>query len=318
MSKNNHKLKIVILVVVAFLAGTFATQAVQYTTKQQKYSLLAKRVQIDNPNDQIVNFINLRNELESYATSLEIEPEIDSVSIYFEYLPTGVSVSVNDDNESIGASLVKVPFVMTLYKLAQDGKIDLDAKVSLKKEMLNSDYGTLYQKGAGYEITLREAAKLTLKDSDNTAVLLIANQIDKVNKNDGGANQVFNYLDMEFSVDDEERVIIGPRSYSSIMKCLYVACYNSKEHAQEILTYLAESSFDNRLTSLLPEDIKVAHKIGTFSNEYQSDCGIVYVPERNYVLCVMVKGDDPAASRTIAVISKKVHSFVNEASNSFN
>ena len=64
----------------------------------------------------------------------------------------------------------------------------------------------------------------------------------------------------------------------------------------------------------LPEEVKVAHKIGTYDAtdqiHVQSDCGIVYIPERNYLLCVMVKGDDPIASRIIGDISKVTYNFV--------
>jgi beta-lactamase class A len=312
---NKNKLfgLIVGAVIVGLIFGSLVTNVViRYNkqTQQERFSLLAKRTLVDNPNNPIVNFTTLRNDLESYVQDLEMSDEIASASVYFEYLPTGVSVNVNENNEAIGASLVKVPFVMTLYRLEEEGKVDLDTIVPLKQEWLNSQYGTLYQKGVGYEITLREAARLALKDSDNTAILLISKQIENISS----IQDVFDYLDMKFTVDEDERVIIGARSYSSVMKCLYVACYNSKEHAQEILTYLTESTFDNRLTSLIPDDVKVAHKIGTFSTKNQSDCGIVYVPERNYILCVMVEGDDPIASRTIAVISSKVYTYVSNAS----
>jgi beta-lactamase class A len=272
-------------------------------------SLLAKRTLIDNPNDQKVNFTSLRNELENYVVELEADEEINSASVYFEYLPSGVSINVNEKNESIGASLMKVPFVMNLYKMAEEGKLDLDSQVKLKKEWLNSEYGTLYEKGEGYSISLREAAKLTLEDSDNTALLLISESLEGLLE-DG--EDAINYLDVDYELNSDESVLISTKSYSSILKCLYLACFNSPENSQEMLTYLSQSSFTNRLTSLLPKDLTVAHKIGTFSDKFQSDCGIVYVPERNYLLCVMVDGKDPAASRTIAVISSKVHSYISD------
>ncbi|QQR52230.1 hypothetical protein IPG36_06740 [bacterium] len=45
----------------------------------------------------------------------------------------------------------------------------------VEAEMLNDDYGKLFQKGAGYKLSLREAAAFTLEESDNTAINVIEN-----------------------------------------------------------------------------------------------------------------------------------------------
>ena len=80
--------------------------------------------------------------------------------------------------------------------------------------------------------------------------------------------------------------------------------------SEEILTYLAESSFKDRLTKYLPEDLPVAHKIGTYNTRYQSDCGIVYLKDENYALCIMVEGEDPEASSIIADLSRRTYLYL--------
>lgn len=304
--------------VLVFFAGFGVSQilnAVRASSEEAKFSLLAKRTQVESPRVYRVNFTDLRRNLESYVKYNSREDQ--KISLYFEYLPSGISIHINEENTSIAASLMKVPIVMTLYKQASEGKIDLDKKVALKEEWLNSEYGSLYKKGEGYELTIREAAKLTLRDSDNTAILLIYDQIGPDAVNDSGG--VVNFLDLEYDLTSDERVMIGAQSYSSILKCLYLACYNSKEDSQEILQYLTESTYFDRLTNKIPEDVLVAHKIGTFSEEYQSDCGIFYVPDSKYLLCVMVKGKDPASSQLIAEISSRIYNYiVSEANSSSN
>jgi beta-lactamase class A len=295
----------VLIFVFGFISSEFLDNLA--TQNSSKLSFVARRAQLENPNDLHINFSNLRNDLEQYVRGLG--EDSDKVSIYFEYLPTGVSININESNESVAASLMKVPIVMTLYQAAREGKVDLDKKVALKQEWLNDEYGALYKEGVGHEITIREAARLAMVDSDNTAILLIFDQLD------GLANQssnVLSFLDTDYEVNPEERVLISARAYSSIIKCLYFACYNTKEDSQEILSYLTESSFDNRLVSKIPDDIKVAHKIGTFSTKFQSDCGVFYMPEKNYVLCVMVEGNDPLASNIISTASDKVYQYVKE------
>lgn len=299
---------IILAVVLAFTAGFGISYLINPDddSVNVQYSLLSRRVQIDNPNAPQVNFTKLRSQLESYVNSLGDDSK--NVSVYFEYLPTGVAININEQNEAIGASLMKVPMVMTLYKAGEKGLVDLDKKVALKQEWLNDEYGSLYSKGVGYEISIREAAELTLKESDNTALLLISDQIDSsIDQSDS----VVSFLDLEFEVNSDERVLIGARSYASVLKCLYLACYNNKKDSQEMLEYMTKSVFNERLTSQLPDELLVAHKIGTFSTAYQSDCGVFYVPERNYMLCVMVKGEDPMASDYISKVSQKTYNYIN-------
>lgn len=272
-----------------------------------KYEFLARRVQIDSPNKVSLKFSPLRVDLENQLAQYK---NVKNVSVYFEYLPTGVSFKINEDSEYIAASLMKLPYAMNLYKAAEDGLIDLDKKITLKKEFLNSDYGQLYEKGEGYELTLRDAVDILLKDSDNTALMAIDSELTTsgFNSDDGAINS----LDLSFDIVEEGRVKITAQSYTSILKCLYFACYNNLDSSNAILTSLTKSSFNDRLTRYLPEDLKVAHKIGTFSDKFQSDCGVFYIEMKNYSLCVLVEGEDPLASKIIADVSQKVYIYVRD------
>jgi len=298
----------------ALLIGVGLGVAVTLILKDEKsqsaqsvqYPYLAKRIQTGIKNEIKVNFSELRKQLTDYINKQEGGGA--NISYYFEYLPTGVSININERNESIAASLMKLPVVMNLYKQAELGKIDLDKTVKLKKEWLNSEYGTLYKQGEGYPITIREAAKLTLKDSDNTALLLIWDQLKPLQTSPD--QDALNYLDIDYDIVSGDRAQVGAMSYSSITKCLYFACFNNEEDSQQMLLYLTESSFNDRLTKHLQGKVEVAHKIGTFNTQYQSDCGIVYLENKNYSICVMVKGKDPLASEEIAELSKLTYDYL--------
>lgn len=282
-------------------------------TKQQasldNFPLLAKRVLVDEPSEPIINFTGLRSQLNSYFTSHGL-----TGSVYFEYLPTGTSIRINGDNQEVAASLIKLPIAMVLYKTSELGKINLDNEVSLKKEWLDSSYGDLYRKGEGYKLPLRQAAKIMLSESDNTALGAIANSIEGLVPED---ENPFAFLDADFHQNEDLTVSIGARSYSSFLKCLYYSCYLDKKDSQEILTWLTESKFNTRMTAKLGKDVTVAHKIGTYNNQTQSDCGIVYVPKRNYVFCAMIDGPDNASTDAqIAELSKIAYDFVKQAGSS--
>lgn len=284
-----------------FVIGFFFTQQDSF-----KYPLLSWRIQNNTPHDIKINFRDLRLRIEAYVQRQGILGS--RISVFFEYLPTGVSFSVNERNEKfIAASLMKVPVVMTAYALHDEGLLDLDSETTLKEEWLHSGYGTLYQKGIGHTITLREAARLALVDSDNTAILLLWDHIDQfiTSKAD-----VITHLNLDIETYQDESIGITPQSYSSILRCLYFSCYLTKDGSHEVLEFLSQSSFNHRMTKYIPSDIAVAHKIGSFQEDFQSDCGIVYAPHRPYILCVMVSGNEEEANRVIADISRIVFEFI--------
>lgn len=308
------KKTIAIVVCVVLCAVSFATgflvhtnnNPAQASTAEQaaNYPLLAKRLFLEDPNDAIINFSQLREQINTYMTQNNLKG-----GLYFEYLPTGTSVRIAGDEEQVAASLMKLPVVMELYRAAELGRINLDTTVALKQEWLDPAFGDLYKQGAGYKLTLREAAKLALTKSDNTAIAAILDSTKDLLKTD---ENVISSLDVAFVRDDKLLLSISARSYASFLKCLYFSCYLTKDSSQQILNFMTESDFNNRLRSTIPENVKIAHKIGNYSNTTQSDCGVVYVEKRNYVLCAMLQvSDTNEGNKHIADISKIAYDYVN-------
>jgi len=291
--------------VVAYVLGTHKTSNTGQNASAQ-YPLLAKRLFVDNPNDSFINFVTLRKQLNSYF----VDNKIDG-SLYFEYLPTGTSIRIDGDKQQVGASLLKVPAAMELYKAAELGKINLDQTVTIQQDWLDSAFGDLYKKGAGYQLTLREAAKIMLENSDNTALNVISYHTQNLLSDE---QTPISALDLDISVDPTNNytIAIGARDYSSVLKCLYFSCYLNNTNSQELLNYLSNTKFDNRLRAgISDKSITVAHKVGNFAQDTQSDCGIVYVPNRNYVLCAIIRGADNTDTDTkIAALSKLTYDFV--------
>ncbi len=306
---------ITIALVIILLVGSYFTgkntanrsdPVVDTVNIRDNYPLLATRIFIDNPADSIVNFSNLRSSLEDHVETNSIEG-----SIYFEYLPTGTSIRVGAERREVAASLMKLPAAMSLYKASELGRIDLDNEISLKQEWLDPDYGDLYLKGAGYTMTLRDATRVMLTNSDNTALKAVANSIPPVQNT---VDNPFASLDIDIVQNNNLTVSISARSYSSILKCLYFSCYLNKQNSQELLRYLDDSIFTERLRAGVSDDsIPIAHKVGNYTQDTQSDCGIVYIPRRNYILCVMIKvADNPEGDKKIAEISKIVYDFMDQ------
>jgi beta-lactamase class A len=312
MSKQQPLIRILFVVCGLLLLGNIGwlvrghagTHGTDVLALQRQYPLLSRRILSDNPNQIIINFVPLRKQLAQKFNDL---PAGTQQSFYFEYLPSGTSIRIGGDQELIAASLIKVPLVMNLYRAAELGRINLDEKATVQQSEVDDAYGDLYKRGPGTQLTLREAARLALETSDNTAAHVIFDATDRLLSYD---EESLAQLDVDQNTQQGQAVITA-KSYTSVLKSLYLASYLNKDDSQALLNYLSHSTAHNRLNKTLPSAVTVAHKIGVYNASWsESDCGIVYVPARPYAICVMVGLPEDQADNFIADVSKQVYDFV--------
>src|SRR3990167_8417688 len=132
------------------------------------YPYLSPRVFVEETNDIIINFNPLRQALRSY-----VQNSGEEIQIYFEYLPSGSSVGVNDQEIFAAASLFKVPVTMAVMKKISEGKLDENKILTVEEKHIDKRFGKLWEKGAGTKLSVKEAVELTLVEYDNTAVSIL-------------------------------------------------------------------------------------------------------------------------------------------------
>lgn len=307
---NNKKLAFALALFFIFNLIIFAGSSLLFVKSrketpdtEREFPLLAKRIQRENPPDIMINFSSLNTQVEEYMNTVG-----GSYNVYFEYLATGTSINIGEQNEIIGASLLKLPIVMNLYKAYEENRIQPSDKITLRAEWLNKEYGSLWEKGAGAQITYQEAVHHALVNSDNTAILAIAESSQGLLPT---GQETLLSVDTTIKIDDQGRALLTAESYGSILKCLYFSCFLEKHHSDEILQMLTKST-GKHLSLRIPNQIPVAHKIGQWREEMLSDCGIIYVPSRAYLLCVMIAQNPEQASNHIANISKVIYDYVQQ------
>jgi len=266
---------------------------------RQKYPFLATRILQEFKSDILINFLDLRTRLRS-----QVEPYKDTFAFYFEYLPTGTSVGVNEKAEFPAASLLKVPVVMAYRHQVERTGEDSDREVSIRSDEIDKTFGTLYKSGAGAKIKLSEAERLALVESDNTAARVLT---DNVSVDD--FSEIYEGLDISLKEGDSG-VILTAKSYASILKSLYFSSLLTKDNSQYILDLLDKSMFNDKLPAGVPSRISVAHKIGVLGEDLFMDCGIVYVPNRPYLLCMISVSSEDVARERMVKMSKTVYDFV--------
>lgn len=270
---------------------------------EQRYPLLSKRILQEFPQDILINFLALRTTLKQ-----EVAPYGESFGFYFEYLPTGTSIGVNEKIDFHAASLFKVPVVMAYYHGTERTGSKNDPTITLTQDMLDGEFGELWKKGAGHKLKASEAIELALTESDNTAAKAI---VPYVTEQD--FQSVYDALDIELRAD-HEGALVSAKSYASILKALYFSSVLNKESSEEILDLLSKTKFPDKLVAGVPNDVIVAHKIGNFEdnngNEGFRDCGVVYVPRRPYMLCMFSVGDEQTARDRMQQVSKTIYDYV--------
>lgn len=273
-----------------------------------RYPLLSKRIFAENQNDILINFTPLRNAMHEYVAQ---QPEL--IGAYFEYLPSGTSIGINDQMEVKLASLIKVPVVMASFRQIEKGALSLDQIFTLTQADLDSRFGSLWERGVGTQITVEAAIIYTLVESDNTA----ANVLLRAAGGDALA-EVFDALDLP-KHKEGQFVVLSPKNYSSILRSLYLSSYLERGHSNDVLDLLTGTKFNDKLPAGVPDTIPVAHKIGVFKSDQGedifNDCGIVYLPDRPYTLCMMVLSDEETTRRHMQHLSKMVYGYVAKASN---
>lgn len=283
----------------------------------ESYPFLARRIFNENPNDIIINFTDLRQSLKEYTLGQK-----EKIGIYFEYLPNGNSIGINEKEPFFRASLVKVPAAMRAYKLIEERKLKKDDILTIKQAHVDPTYGELWKKGAGSQITVGEAIRLSLVESDNTAFEVLN---EKVNSDilaaDVGSERivsnVYDFLDIpRVKVGPNQQ--ITPKNFSSILKSLFFSAYLSYPNSNELLNLMSESIFEEGIRSVVPKEIKISHKFGIYNLDDEplqvhSDCGIIYLPSRPYILCVMVNSPDLEKSgQYMAKISEIVYEYISK------
>ncbi len=283
-----------------------SNQSAVPTDRAQEYPLLARRIFGSQPSDILINFTQLRSDLRSYLTTYD-----QKTGIYFEYLPSGISIGINEKEDFLFASLLKLPVAMAIYKTVSKGNLRMDEALTLQEEHKDTGFGSLWKKATGTKLTVSEAINISLKQSDNTANKLLLSRIPI-----SELSTVFDALDIPKAMLDD-KLSISPKNYSSVLKSLFFSSYLEENQSQEILSILTKTEFPDMLHSGIPDDIPVAHKIGIHDDKgIYLDCGIIYVPSRPYLLCIMTRELSKEEATTIMRdIAAKTYAFVSSANN---
>ncbi len=272
-------------------------------------------VGLDTPNAlSIQQFGPLFEKVEKVFLS---EKEIDRHSVYFRDFQKGLWIGINENDKYFPASMLKVALAIAVYKQSEDDLSFLTSKRVYTPELgrliseIPFSSPTSLKVGNSYEV--KDLVKKMIVDSDNGAKDILLHET-----NEKVVQDVYTELGLDLP-DDAVRYSISTRKYALFFRVLYGGSYLNRKNSNELLSLLSEVTFKSALVAGVPDTVPVSHKFGeAVTKEGKNtvvelhDCGVVYHPERPYLLCVMTQGKDTdVLQKTISLVSKIVYEEVN-------
>lgn len=263
--------------------------------------------------DNIENISNKKiNEIKSKVQDLInkeiIQKNINFVSVYFRDLNNGPWFGINEKEKFMPGSLLKVPLMLSIFKIAESNPGILQEKILYEsgKDETPQYFQPKKEIETGKTYTVEELVVAMIKYSDNNASLLLGQIITFEQLKESYAN-----LGIETpSLGSDYSIFV--RTYASFFRILFNATYLNRDLSEKALEILSQSTFKDGLRAGVPANIVIVHKFGergfSENNENQlHNCGIIYEPEKPYVLCVMTRGND---FKKLSNIIKNISSIV--------
>jgi beta-lactamase class A len=253
--------------------------------------------------------LSMQTKEEDLKTEVEkiIEEKKGSYSVYYKNLDTGSSFGIDENLINKGASVNKIPIIASLYFLEKSGKINMDERVTINEEDVQ-DYGTgsiRYQE-IPVNYSLRNLAKLALKQSDNTASHVINLKIGEEN-----VQKLVNSWGMTQTNMAENKTTV--KDMTIIFEKIYRNEITDIANTKELLDFMTDTEFEDRITKDLPREAVAYHKSGD-DEGYIHDVGIIKSPKGTYYLGIMtsdIGGNEDETKNTMSQISKLIFDSLN-------
>ncbi len=259
------------------------------------------------------DLVNLRKGLEELINEATRNHKVFQVSVYFKELSSGAWIGIDEKEEFAPASLLKVPLMIVCLKIAEENPDYLNQTI----EYRSTDEGLSQNILPGKELiegkfySVGTLIRRMIVYSDNQALYTLLEHVEE-----SRVEEVYSALGLRLpDRDGDQENFITVKDYAALFRVLYNASYLNREMSEKALKLLSEVSYDNGLGAGVPKNIAIANKFGerVYSDGLKQfhDCGIIYYPDKPYLLCVMTKGTDlEALQQVIQRVSGAVYQVV--------
>jgi len=227
------------------------------------------------------------------------------VAIGVKHLVNGETYFHNADTVMSTASLIKIAVMIEAYQQADAGKFKLTDMVTLRDQDKVPGSGILtrhFSEGATFSI--RDAVRLMMAQSDNTATNLVLDRVGIQAVNERMKEWGFPETRINAKVFRGDTTSVAPertkkyglgsttaREMVGLLEELQAGSRSRPAIKQILLNHLLANDDKDKFSRLLPDGTKVAHKDGSLSDA-RTDAGIIHTPTGPVVVVVLTNRNE--------------------------
>ncbi len=233
------------------------------------------------------------------STIDHVDRQLDGVmGLAIEDLNSGQKLFRREDEVFPQASTIKVAVVAELYHQNQQslqgvpGKAKLADTYTVQSSDLVADSDIMGGLTAGVSrVTNRDLATMVMAVSDNSAANVLIDRVGMDNVNAlldtlGLPHTRLRRKMMDIKAASEGRENVStPREMLSLLEQIYGGKVVNHELTIDLIKVLSTHK-ESWIARDLPEGLRVADKTGELEG-VRNDCGLVLIPNRPYIICVM-------------------------------
>lgn len=257
------------------------------------------------------------------------DAKFSAVSVSFYDYETALQFSYQGDRFFHAASTIKVPILLALFKLAEEGRVRLDNTLHVRNRFrsivddevfrvaLGRDADAEVPKRVGRSMRVRELARAMIVRSSNLATNLLLDYLGLEEVRRVIAEARLDGVKLQRGVEDErafEKGLNNEITADGLARCFRLLCekeFVRNETREAMIEILKSQEFNNMIPAKLPSSAAVAHKTGEISTVCH-DGGIVFLPERKpYVVAILTEMPMSVETRhaPVAEISRAIFEY---------
>ena len=270
--------------------------------------------------EDVPNILN--EELERLAA----ERKVRAIAVALHDVETGLRFSMQGDRWFHAASTIKVAVLLATFRAADEGRLRLDDSLHVRNRFISAADGSPFHlsrdsdampelyKRIGRVAKISELAEGMIVASSNLATNLLLDYLTVEYARNVLREAQVDGVELRRGVEDHaahEKGINNQATANGLLALLSAlrGDFLSGKSKEQAIRILLEQRFDSMIPAGLPTHAVVAHKTGEISTACH-DIGIVYLPEREPYLAVILTEFDAARNgkrETVAAISEAIY-----------
>jgi beta-lactamase class A len=231
-----------------------------------------------------------QQEIKAYADDHE-----GTAGVYVQDAKGGFGYGVNPDETFFGASVMKIPLMVAVFRKIDEGEISLGDSVKIESGDWAGGAGWLQWEEPGTSHLVKDYLWMMMTQSDNVAanaLLRLVGGREYVNgvARDLGAPDTFLYQ----KITSERAAVLSldntttPRDMAKILAGISAGEAASPESCQEMIDIMSQNELQSSIKDGLPKDVEATKKGGWLFKVYD-EAGIVWHEDRPYVIAIFSK-----------------------------